>query len=324
MQTAINEAARSHFHLIDDIRDLAIQKIGMKWAWMDGVTYKDWRLFHRLKTEFTMWRNGLEQKVVNHPSLAKVVDAADDVEDLGMVYARDAALELKRLKEVGYWKVIAGDASENFDSDKMRQAAESILDPHIEESKHAEVEERTREPESLETHAPVEGDDSKSPLGREDTIASSKTTKCDAISFAWDDFSSLSDEEASSNTQVKPDHDSLTMDDFCPKKAHSRTGDEYGDTVDTVEKSEVSASISSLGLDSGHGDSNMVAGKCDASGSSEIAGENVGEGEGEESVENQSPEAANDEDTHSDQTDHAARSEGDKFDGAAMALRDEL
>ena len=323
VQMAINQAAHSHFHLIDDIRDLAIQKIGMKWAWMDGVTYKDWRLFHHLKTEFTKWRNELEQKVVNHPSLAKVVDAADDVEDVGMAYARDAALELKRLKEVGHLKVITGDAGENFDLSKMKQAAESIMGPHVDERKHAEPDEGAREPGTLQNHAPIESDESNSPLGGGDTISSGKTTKWDETSLAWDDFSSPGKEEASSNTHVVPDYDSLTVDDLCPEKAHGST-DEYGDTVDTVQKSEVSAaSISSLGFKSGHGDSNMVADESDASGSPEIADDGVGEDQGQEPVEDRSSQAVSDDDINSDQTEQAT-SKGEESDGAMTTLRDEL
>ncbi|KAJ2904263.1 hypothetical protein MKZ38_008474 [Zalerion maritima] len=129
LHTAINRAAHAHFELLDNIKDLALQKMGMKWAWMDGVTYKDWKLYHAMKAEFINWRTELEKSVVTHKSLEKTTNAAADVEDLGMVYAKDAALELKSLKEVGHWKVIAGDSSNNFDPQQMREAAESMEAP---------------------------------------------------------------------------------------------------------------------------------------------------------------------------------------------------
>ncbi|PNH46422.1 hypothetical protein VD0004_g1640 [Verticillium dahliae] len=125
MEAAITDAAESHFKILDSIRDLALQRIGMKWAWMDGVTYKDWAKFHELKYRFDEWTNDLKKLIITHPALEDAREASGKIEDSGMAAAQSAAQELVRLKQVGLWKIIAGDSSDNFDSDAMRSASEA-------------------------------------------------------------------------------------------------------------------------------------------------------------------------------------------------------
>jgi len=121
----VTGAAQQHFNILGSIRDLALQKIGMKWAWMDGITYKDWAKYHEMKRKFEEWTDDLQQLIVSNPTLEAVMDAAANVEDRAMEIAQGAAAELGRLKEVAGWKMIAGDASDNFDIDAMKQAAEA-------------------------------------------------------------------------------------------------------------------------------------------------------------------------------------------------------
>jgi hypothetical protein len=125
MQTAITKAAETHFAILENIRDLALQKIGMKWAWMDGVTYKDWAKYHLLKSRFDEWKGDLENHVVTHPSLEAAQAAAADIEDEAMKVAASTAKELARMKQVAHWKLVAGDDSDEFDSTLMQQAAEA-------------------------------------------------------------------------------------------------------------------------------------------------------------------------------------------------------
>ncbi|PNH53576.1 hypothetical protein VD0002_g1344 [Verticillium dahliae] len=125
MEAAITDAAESHFKILDSIRDLALQRIGMKWAWMDGVTYKDWAKFHELKYRFDEWTNDLKKLIITHPALEDAREASGKIEDSGMAAAQSAAQELVRLKQVGLWKIVAGDSSDNFDSDAMRSASEA-------------------------------------------------------------------------------------------------------------------------------------------------------------------------------------------------------
>ncbi|KAL2264187.1 hypothetical protein VTK26DRAFT_893 [Humicola hyalothermophila] len=125
MQTSITKAAETHFAILENIRDLALQKIGMKWAWMDGVTYKDWAKYHLLKSRFEEWKGDLENLIVTHPSLEAAQVEGANIEDEAMQVAASAAKELARLKQVAKWKLVAGDDTPEFDSTLMQQAAEA-------------------------------------------------------------------------------------------------------------------------------------------------------------------------------------------------------
>jgi hypothetical protein len=125
MQAAITKAAETHFTILENIRDLALQKIGMKWAWMDGITYKDWAKYHLLKSRFDEWKGELESHIVTHPSLEAAQIEGANIEDEAMKIAATTAKELARLKQVANWKLIAGDDTPEFDSTLMQKAAEA-------------------------------------------------------------------------------------------------------------------------------------------------------------------------------------------------------
>ncbi|KAK1777566.1 hypothetical protein QBC45DRAFT_186191 [Copromyces sp. CBS 386.78] len=126
MQSAITNAAEAHFTILGDIRDLALQKLGMKWAWMDGVTYKDWAKYHELKSRFEDWNNDLKNLIVTHPGLEAAQNEAAAVEEEAMNTAASAAKELARLKQIAVRKLEAGDDSEEFESTVAQQAAERV------------------------------------------------------------------------------------------------------------------------------------------------------------------------------------------------------
>lgn len=126
LQNAVTIAAENHFRILDSIRDLAIQKIGMKWAWMDGITYRDWQKYHLLKDRFDEWHGDLEKLIVTHPGLEAAQSEGANIEDEAMKLAQSAAKELGRLKQVASWKLVATDITDEFDGDLMRQAAEAI------------------------------------------------------------------------------------------------------------------------------------------------------------------------------------------------------
>ena len=113
-QSLISAASVSTLDVLDNIRDLGLQEIGMRWAWMDGVTYKDWAKYHELKKAFDEWRDEVEAVATNHEGLQKSISAADELETKGLAIAENAAKELSRLKEIGNWKVYAKDDTDDF------------------------------------------------------------------------------------------------------------------------------------------------------------------------------------------------------------------
>ena len=122
-QSLVNAASDSTLEVIDNIRDLGLQEIGMRWAWMEGVTYKDWANYNLLKKTFDEWRQEVEAVTRNHEGVQKVTDAGNEVESRGMAIAEQTAKELARLKEVGKWKIQATDASDDFSTKYIPAAA---------------------------------------------------------------------------------------------------------------------------------------------------------------------------------------------------------
>jgi len=114
----VHAALHSTLDVIDSIRDLGLQEIGMRWAWMEGITYKDWSRYHDLKKTFDEWRDQIETVAQEHPGLAKAKEEGEAVYDDAMEKASAAAAELVRLQKVAEWKIAARDSSDDF-SDRV-------------------------------------------------------------------------------------------------------------------------------------------------------------------------------------------------------------
>ena len=125
LQKTVLQAADVHFKILDETRNLALQQLGMKWAWADGVTYKDWAKYHELKSTLTQWTEQLKNLVVTHPALIQAQEAAAHVEDEGMGIASEAAQVLGSLKEVAKYKILASDSTDSFELKPIKLAAEA-------------------------------------------------------------------------------------------------------------------------------------------------------------------------------------------------------
>ncbi|KAH8672014.1 hypothetical protein BGZ60DRAFT_504966 [Tricladium varicosporioides] len=119
----VSQSASDTFEILDYIRDLGLQEIGMRWAWTDGITHRDWAKYHKLKTKFDEWRVDVELVVTEHEGLGKARAASEEVESKAMDIAEQAAKELSRIKETGRWKLSAGDSSDDFSTKHMPAAA---------------------------------------------------------------------------------------------------------------------------------------------------------------------------------------------------------
>lgn len=155
LQVTVLKAAENHFNILNNIRDLALQKIGMKWAWMDGVTYKDWKKYHLLKDKFNEWETDLKDLITNHPGLQDAEDAGRAIEGQAMDLAQTAVKELASLKQIAGWKLATLDDSDEFDAEATRSAAE-------EASKAAAVEQEKVETDQTETVAEGAADETTS------------------------------------------------------------------------------------------------------------------------------------------------------------------
>ncbi|KAJ6014907.1 hypothetical protein N7540_009498 [Penicillium herquei] len=112
----VSAAVNSTLDVLDGIQDLGLQEIGMRWAWMDGVTYKDWANYRAIKAQLHNWRDEIYRVGVNHKSIAEAKAVVNGILDHGMEVAQETAIELVRLKDVGHWKLAAREAGDNFET----------------------------------------------------------------------------------------------------------------------------------------------------------------------------------------------------------------
>ncbi|RYO68187.1 hypothetical protein AA0116_g825 [Alternaria tenuissima] len=128
----VQAAVRSTVEVLEKIHSLGLQEVGMRWAWTDGVTYKDWQNYHKLRNTLNEWQAEVETVGSRHEGLRLAHEESKKLEDKAMAIASDMVAELVRLKDVSKSKIWAGDASDDF-SDKVfaprvRKAAQQVMD----------------------------------------------------------------------------------------------------------------------------------------------------------------------------------------------------
>jgi hypothetical protein len=128
----VKAAVRSTVEVLEKIHGLGLQEVGMRWAWTDGVTYKDWQKYHKLRNTLNEWQAEVEAVGSRHEGLRTAHEEAKNLEDEAMAIASNMVAELVRLKDVSKSKIWAGDDSDDF-SDKVfmprvRHAAQQVMD----------------------------------------------------------------------------------------------------------------------------------------------------------------------------------------------------
>lgn len=190
----VSAAVNSTLDVLDNIRDLGLQEIGMRWAWMDGVTYKDWSRYHALKAQLEDWRNEIRKVGLNHKSIAEAKAVASEILDTGMAAAEDVAKELVRLKDVGSWKLAAREVSDNFDT--RSEPPPPRPTHHVEEEEDVS---HIEHDESIET----------SEAGERNDQSGQKQSKDDAEETA-DDSTAAQAPEAGVAAETEVDEESAT------------------------------------------------------------------------------------------------------------------
>jgi hypothetical protein len=205
----VSKAAEDTLQILDHIRDLGLQEIGMRWAWTDGITHKDWTKYHKLKPKFDEWRQEVEMVAINHPGLEKARAASEEVENQAMGTAEEAAKELARLKETGRWKISAGDSSDDWTTKIMPAAAavagQKVMDK-ISEASEAVLGTNTPQ-SSMESMASVASSSVADAVSSGSSIASSVSSTVigtpqgsveSATSVAKESANSIADQASSS------------------------------------------------------------------------------------------------------------------------------
>lgn len=198
LENSVNRAAENHFQILRGISDLALQKIGMKWAWMDGISYKDWAKYHLLRERFTEWEKDLEQMIVTHPALEEARESAQTIEDEAMTLAQSAAKELGRLKDAAAWKLKANDATNEFRIDILKAAAEAA-------EELAEAAKRKAATEASESATPEEHTESTSSSASLDETSTEIASESPIVESVVAEESTIAEEdvEPTFSTQVE-------------------------------------------------------------------------------------------------------------------------
>ncbi|GFF28850.1 hypothetical protein IFM46972_02465 [Aspergillus udagawae] len=201
-------AVNSTLNVLDSVRDLGLQEIGMRWAWMEGVTYKDWAKYHSLKAQFEDWKNDIFNVGMQHVKVEEAKALANDILGRGMEVAEDAAKELARLKDVGRWKIAAREASDDFETRTGNPPPLPKRSKTDEESESAQADNA-----DTENHQSMQS----SEQATSGTVPESEGT----AAHGKGDFEN--DLGLDDDMPLTHDESSLLPDDSLPK--HSRTGD---------------------------------------------------------------------------------------------------
>ncbi|EPS41351.1 hypothetical protein H072_4759 [Dactylellina haptotyla CBS 200.50] len=155
---------------MDSAHDVGMQELGMKWAWMDGVTYKDWAKYHELKQAFGAMKTRVIRSGQGHKKLREVTDYAKSIDDaagaiLKTVNDEIAKLEKlgrKRLEDAEEARIAAEKADKNGQAVKEDQQSDS---PNVKEVPEPEGEkEQPTDPKVDESnHTPDKGQKESEP-----------------------------------------------------------------------------------------------------------------------------------------------------------------
>ncbi|KAG0161552.1 hypothetical protein PDIDSM_9086 [Penicillium digitatum] len=154
----VTAAINSTLDVLDSIRDLGLQEIGMRWAWMDGVTYQDWAKYHALKAQLEEWRNEIRGVGMSYKSVSDARAVAIEILDQGMHEAEQAAKEFVRVKDVGIWKIAAREVSDDFETRAEAPPARSKPQETKESYEDAAKVDSDNDESSEEVAMPLSGD----------------------------------------------------------------------------------------------------------------------------------------------------------------------
>lgn len=127
----VAEAADNFLEAFDSILDLSMQELGMKWAWMDHVSYIAWGRYHEMKEDFEGLKRGIVTAAQSNQELIDITRWVEgDWEGKATDIAKAAAEELQRLKRVSKKKIELADSSDDF-SDLILSAVVGKAEPQV-------------------------------------------------------------------------------------------------------------------------------------------------------------------------------------------------
>lgn len=262
----VDSAVSTTLDVLNNIRDLGLQEIGMRWAWLDGVTYKDWAKFHALKKRFSEWRDEVRDIGTQNPAFVEARSIANDIISRGMGIAEKAAKELSALREIGTLKIQAGDSSDNFEVE--------LIDPDVIQTRRNLIRER-----EIASEVPPEGvlqystdnDSEKDDTVGEDTISDGQSTESggsrttsteidfQTSSADGDDYphymsASSEESDATSATELPEPSGSILIgesaqgDDYEPDHSEASVGNSCEECAEDTTESGIRSSSDSFNI----------------------------------------------------------------------------
>jgi hypothetical protein len=205
----VQAAVSSTVEVLEKIHGLGLQEVGMRWAWTDGVTYKDWQKYHKLRNTLTEWQAEVEAVGSRHEGLRAAHEEAKNIEDGAMSVAAKMVGELVRLKDVSKWKIWAADSTDDFSNKvvparvfKAAQNAMSNVEDAATKASAAVVGSETPATESIASMVKEKVADVSSNVA--DSISTGESLASQASSKASEAIvGAESDVESSSSTAAK-------------------------------------------------------------------------------------------------------------------------
>jgi hypothetical protein len=202
-------------------------------AWTDGVTYKDWQNYHKLRNTLNEWQAEVEAVGARHEGLRVAHEEAKKLEDEAMTVASNMVAELVRLKDVSKSKIWAGDASDDF-SDKIfapriRKAAQQVMDNVGDASSQvSEAVQGSSMPltESIASSAKEVYSEASSQAS--EAIQGSSTPLTESVASSFKEVASKASSQASEAIQGTPSSESLLS------QASSKASEVIDDSVSKV------------------------------------------------------------------------------------------
>lgn len=250
----VKAAVASSVEVLEKIHGLGLQEVGMRWAWLDGVTYDDWQKYHKLRTTLEEWQEEVEAVGTRHDGLKVAHDEAAKLEEKAMNSVTTSVNELVRLKDVAKWKIWAKDSTDDFSSKKVpvkvfnaaQQAAQSAQNLS---SKASEAILGSETPASESLASAVSNSASSVSSKLSESIIGSETPIAESVASAISESVSAASSKASEAVvgSETPAHESIASQiKDSASTASSKASEAIAEAVSSASRG---ASVASEGID---------------------------------------------------------------------------
>ncbi|RMZ81642.1 hypothetical protein DV737_g2380, partial [Chaetothyriales sp. CBS 132003] len=235
----ISAASTTTLEVLDGIRDLGLQEIGMRWAWSEGVTYKHWAKYHELRKTLDAWRREVYESALENEDAVAAKAAALQLLEESMAHTEEFAKQLVQLREAAKWKIGARDDSDDFEAREIAPAASSAAASGLAAGIQAASASSSAEPAASESALADEAPDST-----EAFLSSAPSLADDAADSASSALDEAASEVSAHATPEASEHATSEASEYATTEASEHATTEASEHA-TSEPSEHATSESS-------------------------------------------------------------------------------